>query len=156
MESAGVSEWQTRGTQNPLRDFSCLYEKFTSVRWILKVCRSRISYIPPEHPSNLQKPVRMSQNWISADVAEWQTQTTQNPLRDFPYLHKKFTRARWILRVCRNGISYIPPEHPSNLQKPVLMSQNWISADVAEWQTQTTQNRSGNHVGSSPTIGTSS
>ena len=27
-------------------------------------------------------------------------------------------------------------------------------ADVAEWQTQTTQNRSGNHVGSSPTIGT--
>ena len=31
-EYAGVSEWQTRGTQNPLRDFSCLYEKFTSVR----------------------------------------------------------------------------------------------------------------------------
>ena len=29
-----------------------------------------------------------------------------------------------------------------------------ISADVAEWQTQATQNRSGNHVGSSPTIGT--
>ena len=31
-ECAGVSEWQTRGTQNPLRDFSCLYEKFTIVR----------------------------------------------------------------------------------------------------------------------------
>ena len=29
-------------------------------------------------------------------------------------------------------------------------------AGVSEWQTQTTQNRSGNHVGSSPTIGTSS
>ena len=29
-------------------------------------------------------------------------------------------------------------------------------ADVAEWQTQATQNRSGNHVGSSPTIGTPS
>ena len=61
-EYAGVSEWQTRGTQNPLRDFPCLCEKFTSVRWILRVCRSEISYIPPEHPSNLQKPVLMSQN----------------------------------------------------------------------------------------------
>jgi len=27
-----VAEWQTQTTQNPLRDFSCLYEKFTSVR----------------------------------------------------------------------------------------------------------------------------
>lgn len=62
IEYAGVSEWQTRGTQNPLRDFPCLYEKFTSIRWILRVCRSKISYIPPEHPSNLQKPVLMSQN----------------------------------------------------------------------------------------------
>ena len=31
-EYAGVSEWQTRGTQNPLRDFSCLCKKFTSIR----------------------------------------------------------------------------------------------------------------------------
>ena len=31
-EYAGVSEWQTRGTQNPLRDFSCLCKKFTIVR----------------------------------------------------------------------------------------------------------------------------
>ena len=32
IEYAGVSEWQTRGTQNPLRDFSCLCEKSTSIR----------------------------------------------------------------------------------------------------------------------------
>ena len=32
IEYAGVSEWQTRGTQNPFRVFSCLCEKFTSVR----------------------------------------------------------------------------------------------------------------------------
>lgn len=52
----------TLQTQNLLRDFPCLCEKSTSVRWILRACRSRISYIPPEHPSNLQKPVLMSQN----------------------------------------------------------------------------------------------
>ena len=32
IEYAGVSEWQTRGTQNSLRDFSRLYEKSTSIR----------------------------------------------------------------------------------------------------------------------------
>ena len=32
IEYAGVSEWQTRGTQNLLRDFSCPRKKITSVR----------------------------------------------------------------------------------------------------------------------------
>ena len=45
-------------------------------------------------------------------------------------------------------------QHPSNFQKTVQNASKSISADVAEWQTQATQNRSGNHVGSSPTIGT--
>ena len=43
---------------------------------------------------------------------------------------------------------------PPTSQKRRRSHQNRISADVAEWQTQATQNRSGNHVGSSPTIGT--
>ena len=42
---------------------------------------------------------------------------------------------------------------PPTSQKRRRSHQNRISADVAEWQTQATQNRSGNHVGSSPTIG---
>lgn len=45
-----------------------------------------------------------------------------------------------------------PPEHPQSPETGTNVPK--LNKPMAEWQTQTTQNRSGNHVGSSP-VGTS-
>ena len=57
---AGVSEWQTRGTQNPLRGFVRSFQNSTKSCWIFEFSGDGFCCIPPEHPSNLLKPVRKS------------------------------------------------------------------------------------------------
>ena len=87
-------------------------------------------------------------------MSEWQTRGTQNPLRGFVRSFENIAKLRWFLPPSEGEFPASLLNIPPTSQTLCKSHQNRISADVAEWQTQATQNRSGNHVGSSPTIGT--